>query len=563
MAEIIDFKLSKEEYIELADKSLREGSAEKSINYLTKALELDERSAEASIKLAQIYSGLGATAISNAVLFKTLGKHPDEEDESRIFYQLALNFLELGDMDVVSYYLRDFEGDFDIEYMESEQSANAQAGGFRLAYPKGDDYYGMLIEKAYSMVRERNFDEAIELLKEVDPRSKSADAANHVILVCYMMKNDLDRVIDAAEEMLKIKDSLAVKCSLATAYMMEEKPSEAYRVLDEILQKDYTRLEDMLLLLPILINLEVHAEIVKYTKRVLDNLNLQPNTMIWLSQGLYNLGQKDEAKKVMHRVYNIYRDYSPAKFFLELYEQNAEKVEYSMSLPYNERFARYKHIEEYLKTGTVDFARALLSDPALKKLINWAFIDGNEKIEFMLIAKLDTVKNSWIKDFYREQLLQPELSFELMSRLLSSLLDNGYILEADVVAQDRFKSVCVCLPDTFYHLPRIFRDAVGYCVCDIIYTDEEPDEYLDRLRRIVNEVVGFNEEGKLVYLKPKTEKIALFRSMRTLVGVLLAKVYEDDEDPRENTIERYNLNARTFDKYYRIIFGDEDGRNKE
>ena len=50
--------------------------------------------------------------------------------------------------------------------------------------------------------------------------------------------------------------------------------------------------------------------------------------------------------------------------------------------------------------------------------------------------------------------------------------------------------------------------------------------------------------------------------MRTLVGVLLAKVYEEDDplNMRLLTIERYSLNTATFDKYYKIVFGEEDGR---
>ena len=53
----------------------------------------------------------------------------------------------------------------------------------------------MLISKAYELVRERKLDEAIALMDEVDPRSKSKNAANHIVLVCLMMKNDIDSVI--------------------------------------------------------------------------------------------------------------------------------------------------------------------------------------------------------------------------------------------------------------------------------------------------------------------------------------------------------------------------------
>lgn len=556
MAQVIAFNLKKEEYVSIAEKALSDGDAEKSVSFINRALDVDPDYVKARLMLARVYSGLGAQALSNAVLFKTLGAHPGGDSEDRIFYNLAMNYLDLGQSDVAAYYLRDFGDDYDIEYIEEERNAD---DGFHVVYPRGEDYYEMLIERAYSLVREKRFDEAIEILKDVDPRSKSADAANHVVLVCYMMKNDLDRVIDSAKEMLRANpDSLAVKCTLATAYMMEEKQSDAYAVMDDILTKDYTRLEDILLLLPILVNLEMHPQVVKYTNRVLENLKLQPNTMIWLSQGLYNIGQRKEARRVMNRVKNIYGEYTSADYFLKLYDTNPPQIEYSMTLPYAERLNRYKTAENYLRMQTHDFARALANDPELKKLIKWVFEDGNEKLEFMFIARLDSVKNAWVDSFYRELLIKPDLSFELMSRLLSSLLDNGFILETAVVAQDRYKKIFICLPEAYYKLPHIFKDAVGYSVCDIIFTDEEPDFYLERLRWVVDSIARLDENGKLKFKRPQIEKVSRLRSMRTLVGVLLSKVYDDDENPRLSSINRYGLNERTFDKYSDIVFGSGD-----
>ena len=46
------------------------------------------------------------------------------------------------------------------------------------------------------------------------------------------------------------------------------------------------------------------------------------------------------------------------------------------------------------------------------------------------------------------------------------------------------------------------------------------------------------------------------------MGVLLGKVYEEEES-REDVLERYGLNERTYDKYVNIFFGDDDdGENQ-
>ena len=570
MAQIIGFNLSKEDYFNLADDAFSKGDSEKSIVNLNKALNVDDRFFEASLALATVYSSLGVWDLSNATLYKTLSKHPDKDTRDRIFYQLAMNFMDVNQPEVAEYYLQDIAEAYDIQMPEGDGNAtNGIEGGFHVVYPKGEDYYEMLIERAYELVRARKFDDAIALMDEVDAHSKSKNAANHIVLVCLMMKNDIDSVIANAQKMLAENgDSLAVKCTLATAYLMEEKVQEAYEVLDEILQKDYKSMEDILMILPLLVNMDMHAEVVKYTRRVLESLDLQPNTMIWLSQGLYNLGQRDEARKVMVKVRNIFGEYSPADYFLELYKTEPEKVAYSMNLPYIERVRRYKVLDTVIKLSPVDLATVLdINDDdamQIKKLIEWAFRDDNENLKFLILDKLALVDCEWVDDFIREQLISVDLSFELMSRLLFCLVHektNKFCLNFDVVAQDRFKSIRYVLPGAYYKMPNVLRNAVSYCISDIVFTDEEPNVYLAKLTEIVNKIVRL-EDGKAKYTNPRYAKISTMKSMRTLVGVLLAKVYEEDDplNMRLLTIERYSLNTATFDKYYKIVFGEEDGR---
>ena len=292
--------------------------------------------------------------------------------------------------------------------------------------------------------------------------------------------------------------------------------------------------------------------------------------MIWLSQGLYNLGQKDEARKVMVKVRNIFGEYSPADYFLELYKTEPEKVQYSMNLPYVERVRRYKVLDAVLKLSPDDLFTVLdiKDDDAMqiKKLIEWAFSDDNENLKFLILDKLALVDCEWVDEFIRRQLISVDLSFELMSRLLFCLVHektDKFFFNFDVVAQDRFKSVRMVLPNAYfnYKMPNVLSNAVSYCISDIVFTDEEPNVYLAKLTDIINKIVCV-EDGKAKYTEPRYAKISTMKSMRTLVGVLLAKVYEEDDplNMRVITIERYSLNAATFDRYYKIVFGDEDGR---
>lgn len=566
MAKVLGFKLSKEDYLSIANDALSNNQVEKGISCLKKALSLDAQCCDAAISLANVYASLGAWELSNRTLFDALAAHPNGVDRDDIKYQLAMNFLDLKQVDVAEYYLRDIADAYGIQLPENfgEQEFQ-QGGGFHVVYPHGEDYYEMLIEKAYELIRQRRFDDAISLMDEVDARSKSKGAANHIVLVCLMMKNDIDSVIENAKKMLEQdKDNLAVKCALATAFLMEEKSAEAYMVLDEILQKDYTSMEDILMILPILVNMEVHAQVVKYTRRVLETLDLQPNTMIWLSQALYNLGQRDEARKVMVKVRTIFGDCSPADYYLDLYKQNPEKVNYSMDLPYVEKILRYKKLDVFLKMSPQGVQQIVDGDDEesqqMRSLIDWAFYDDNEKLKILIVDKLALVNSDWADCLLRRKLVSVDLSFDLMLRMILCLIkDNCFRLSFDVVAQDRFKSIHTYLPDAFFKMPAILHAAVSYCIADIVYTDEEPNTYLARLVRLVDGIVGMDENGKAKFFNPKHKRISTLRSMRTLIGVFLCKVYEDDDPSMKDiTIRRYELNERTFNKYYDIIFGEDE-----
>ena len=573
MAQIINFNLSYDEYLELSDKALNGGDLEKSVSYIRKAIELNDKEPSAYIALAGNYTALGAQELSNAMLFKALYLHPNQADKDVVFQMLAMNFLDMNQIDVAEYYLQDYADAYGIDFQELEdmQTASEQKrGGFHVVYPHGEDYYEMLIEKAYALVREKKFDEAIALLDEVDPRSKSKDAANHVVLVCLMMKEDIDGVIDNAKKMLKENpDSLAVRCTLATAYLIENKEKEAYAVIDGVLEQDFTRMEDILLVLPILVNLNMHVEVVKYTKRVLENINSQPNTMIWLSQSLYNIGSREEAKKIMRKVATLYGEYSPADYYLDLYAKNPDVVEYSMNYPQQERLNRYKKIHDFLilqpavaetlLDGTVQCDDTLGEfKKELKSLLKWAFLDGNLQIECLIVDTLDVIGSRFGLEFLQEQLISPELSFELMAHIVRTFFRRRHV-HFDVVARGIYKEINFDLPKAYFKVSPFFKEVIEQGILDIIYNDVEPNEYLKRYVDLVDSLISLDENGKVVFAKPK---VARLKSGKTLVGALICKVYEDEEeDPRPDTIEGYDIKQRTFDKYWKILFGEDNGRN--
>ena len=112
------------------------------------------------------------------------------------------------------------------------------------------------------------------------------------------------------------------------------------------------------------------------------------------------------------------------------------------------------------------------------------------------------------------------------------------------------------LPDAYGCMTGALKRAVDLAVMDIVLTDEEPNFYLERLTNLLDSI-SCEEDGKLLFFRGKHDKIRSVRDEGALAGVLLYGVYGEDES-REAIISRYGLNARLFDKYSKILFGDDD-----
>ena len=91
-------------------------------------------------------------------------------------------------------------------------------------------------------------------------------------------------------------------------------------------------------------------------------------------------------------------------------------------------------------------------------------------------------------------------------------------------------------------------DGSGFAICKKIReTMDVPILFISARNTDDDKIIALNIGGDDYVEKPYS------------LGVLLAKVYFDEENPKEDNIERYGLNRRTFDRYFSIVFGDEEG----
>ncbi len=542
MTEFIDFELTSEDYMKIANEAISDGDAVKGIAYLNKLIKKDPKCMDAYIKLASLYRGYGATDIAISVLFKALDVNADDEDScAEAYHRLGIFMLEIGDYDAAEFYLYPYFDDFVEEF---EESSDVGHGKFRVVYPKGEEYYEGLLERAYELMQNHRFDKALKLLELIDPDSKHIDAANHAKLVCMMLTKNPDAVIDSAKAILcKTPDNLAVRCTMITALAVEERLPEAYAELDALLEKDYDQLEQIILILPLLVQLNMHVYVVKYIHKLPVNFRLQPNIMFWLSEALYNLGQREEARKIMLKADRLYGDYVPTDFYLKLYEIAPESVEYCISLPPAARMERLAKLAYFLSHAKDEDCS---DNSEFSALMRWAICDSGDNVCGWLLEKLVELDLRCSEKFVRDIMLTPDIDIDDIVLCVEYLIKkHPDKIEFNAVLENKFKVLSADVPDilTKSYVPRIFVVALYYCIAIAAQLSDGRDfdfyvHQLEETTAAIDENTDFR-------------KFKTCRSPLALAFVIMNNFYDTDDDFDE-ALKAAHISRRTYEKYNKI-----------
>ncbi len=562
MARISDFNLSAKQLVDFALDRYRKGDIFGSARYVRNALAQNKRSAIAYSVLGCLLSEGNELELANKALYKGLHQSRDYEN-LHLRRQLALNFLRLNQPEVAMYYTDDREVDI-IDALDGMFGFDGDGGpDLYLSYPPSEEYYERMLAKAYELASEGDVDAAMKIIDGIPDDYNELIAKSKLIL--FTINNDVDSVIEFGERMIKEgKDTSPVRCTLASAYMLKERSKEAYEIAKPLIENPDGELETLLMVLPVAVSLEMHGDIVRLIKLIYDHprFHSSKRLMIWYSQALYNVGQREAARAVMSDMNALYGEEAPAYYYLKLYAGEPEKVEYNLMLPKDGCLENMSVLRDLMLMDDNELEKFDKTHNAvgdnLDYYVQWALEGNNKTLQNALISRLIYYKRA--DEVLQNSLVSGELEYGVMNAVIDafSLLNDGlHPVEFDIVAQDRFKQIRFMPPRALQRMTSTMRTAVLLSIADIIFTDEDPNYFLKRLTSLINGIVDVTTEGKTVYSSKSREKLSLARSSDTLVGVFLSKVYEEDET-RESVIERYKLNSKLYDKYYKIVFGEED-----
>ncbi len=555
MAKRIEFKLGEDDYLELGIAALGKEEYEKAIGYFRTACSLTD-SSESYAELGIAYAKMNELYASNACLYKAMSRATSEEEENVALWQLCLNAAAAGEEDVASYYLR---------YLGEEEGFPATGAGvpekekFKIADKSAVEFSKEMLRQAGEAFAEERFNDALECIDAMgDAPEPYFTMGQRMRTVCYFAKGDLDKVVATCEEIERTSPDAENKVTLAAAYCFQGREADADKILDEIMFSDNVPDSVTLKMLHLLVERQRDADILRITERLVKHPMLWHICEMYRSEALYNLGQKKEAIRAMTRVDNVFGEFGTAYYYLKLYAKDPEKVPYGYDVPPEYRVEIMQSITATALSGDLaGLQRALSYNAEFNRYLRWVIDHAPDFIGCHVLMKIADIRSKAVEKLFRDRLIGVDLSFDQMMILVDYLVGNGLSVQFDVVTQGRFKIVDFRLPSCFGVLPGKLKSAVYHAACDIVFTDEDPSYYLERLCAIVENLVSASPQGEPVWHVKNGKRISRLRSEETMIGVLLSEVYHDDPDPDEDAMERYELSPRTFYKYRAIFFGDE------
>lgn len=565
MANILEYDISIDDLIKLGNKAAECGDVEKAIINFKKALKMDTNCLEATLALSNVYTTIGEFDIANSVLYKFLTiKDLKKKDKIACYNQLAYNFIRIKNMRVAEYYAINCDGEFELPDGDYDIEDEPTVEPYKLYDKDSIEENQKLLDQAYVALRDKELDKLILCCDKISDNSPLKNKADHLVLISMMVKEDFQGCIDNAIQIIEKRgESLSVLTSVATCYWLMGEKAKAYEMIDHILEKQYESEEDVFQLLPLLVNTEMHVNVLQYSKKALQMTPFNKDVMLWCAQSLYNVGQIKESKKLFNKI-NVIFDDRASKYYLNLIETKPEIVEYSTMVPYKERTSKTKEIQDMIKNPKKDeeFDKDKVID-----VIDWMIEEntlGFVRAMEPLIRRLSSDERDTL---IKKHLIDWDNGFNKTLTLLSFLIDEEkYEYEFDLVAEDRFKHIKMRLPNAYFAFSDIFKSAVLIAICEIIQADDEANVFVKKLVDELNDCF-IEKNGKWV---PKNCSLLQFKhlkSIEVLVGIMIVHTYNIDKGnglyTNIDASITEKLNKEQFVKYYSLIYGEEYEPRKE
>ncbi|MGN0813730.1 MAG: tetratricopeptide repeat protein [Candidatus Coproplasma sp.] len=353
---------------------------------------------------------------------------------------LAVSYMNMGQDETAAYYynklLIETAQELTKENREEiiQNFLSFQKPSLKFAYPPAIADYSEEIERGVSMMRDGDYDGAMEEFNKVHEGNERFIAARNYIAMCHIMS---DRCEQAEQECLSIlsrkSDDVQALSTLAAVKNQQSFTQESLALAKQLLTLNPEGTDEIYKIATVCCENGLHADAYQLFCRLENDLQYDFMIMYFKAVSAYNAGLKEVSLETFDNILTInpyavtaayYRDY--VRIHLNDDSYLKEPLQYFYRLPLSQRESNLKILSAFVRLGKRN-ARILAEQIDLTDLIRWCFDDGdvNNANELKLLGATCAVRAGNCDDLLRDILLDASMPDSLKMQTVCTIAERN------------------------------------------------------------------------------------------------------------------------------------------
>ena len=525
--EKIQFDMSADKLLDIADEKLDEGDFLGALRMLHKSVEMYGPAADEYASLAEAYEEMELYQLSADCWFKFLDVCA-EEDEADGYEGLAACYYNLGNEEVAEYYY-DLTGQDkyithlrNLEIGELLKKAKEDRPRLKVVWPPDKADYYETIEEGLRSLRMGDFEGAEKILQDVPEGADGHASAMNFLAVGHILSGQTEKAEKICKELLeKDPDSVQLQATYA-ALLTEENRFEEGRAVAEKLAKTETEIPDELFKIATLCcEYKLYDEGYKKFCHLETIVQYDLSLLFFKAVAAFKSGRVKESLKTLGKLLDIKPTAAVARHYyreIQAYSENGgeePEIGFIYRVPQKEREDRLKALY-FLAKMPLSTAKEVGEEADIIELLEWCFDEGDGQEEKLQELGITAAFRCDQPDFILDQLLSTAVSDSVKTVAVRMLCEKNREFDCSVVISDRFKKLSFERLEVGKTKRAVFVKAYALCLARIatvsIMPDIESDWKVYKLaaQRVYGEL---ERKGKLAEIKD-------VRTLATVIAVM-------------------------------------------
>lgn len=424
------------------------------LKILNKSLELNEECGYVHLLYAQIFDDLELYERSINEWFKFLAYEEDIDDDdlSDAYEGLAIGFMNVGNEQASAYYYNkllmntaDIGEEMRSDIMDSFLSRDENP--LKFVYPPEIADCSEIISNGVMLMKDGDYDKAIEEFSKVDSRNKSYVTAMNYSAMSYIIDDKADKAEEVCRKILAIKpDDVHALTTLVAVKTEQKKKEESRQLAQKLLELDIDSPDDIFKIATVCCENGMHADAYNLLERLSEKVPYDTSVLYFKAIAAFNCGKYDKCFSAFDKLITVDPNAVTARYFrdaarIAVKNGKTEPFSYFYRLPPEERESSVKLLAAITSLSPSQLKKTFdLVD--VSDCVRWCFdeSEGTGNTELQLLGALCAVKGG-LDGLVCDILLNAFLNDEIKIRVLAALGERNAQTEVNVVVCNILKRV--------------------------------------------------------------------------------------------------------------------------